>query len=196
MTGIILNIVNTVMIALVVLYACMKKKKNNETCGEIFRYFTVLSNILCALASFAAAVSAAAGGISFGVSVFKYVATCAVTVTMVTVFVFLGPSFGSLKPLLQGQELFLHLICPLIAIASYCLFDRTDMPFSFTLLGTLPVLCYGLFYMYKILYAPEAKRWEDFYTFNREGKWPISFAAMLLGALLIGIALRAASISH
>ena len=54
------------------------------------------------------------------------------------------------------------------------------------------MLLYGLFYLYKIMYAPEEKRWEDFYTFNRGGKWPISFAAMLLGGFLISIVLRAA----
>ena len=192
MAGIILNIANALMITASVIYACRKVKKNNGKLGEVFRYFTVLSNVFCALASAAAAVSAAAGGISFGVSVFKYTATCAVTVTMLTVFVFLAPTVGSLGPLIQEQDLYLHLICPSVAVATYLLFDGAAMPFSFTLIGTSPVLLYGLFYLYKIMYAPEEKRWEDFYTFNRGGKWPISFAAMLLGAFLISIVLRAA----
>ena len=192
MAGIILNIANALMITASVIYACRKVKKNNGKLGEVFRYFTVLSNVFCALASAAAAVSAAAGGISFGVSVFKYTATCAVTVTMLTVFVFLAPTVGSLGPLIQEQDLYLHLICPSLAAATYLLFDGTAMPFSFTLIGTSPVLLYGLLYLYKIMYAPEEKRWEDFYTFNRGGKWPISFAAMLLGAFLISIVLRAA----
>lgn len=192
MAGIILNIANALMITASVLHACRKVKKNNGKLGEVFRYFTVLSNVFCALASAAAAVSAAAGGISFGVSVIKYTATCAVTVTMLTVFVFLAPTVGSLAPLIQEQDLYLHLICPSLAAATYLLFDGTAMPFSFTLIGTSPVLLYGLLYLYKIMYAPEEKRWEDFYTFNRGGKWPISFAAMLLGAFLISIVLRAA----
>ncbi len=192
MLGIILNIVNTIMITAAVLYICRKVKKKNESVGVVFRFFTTLSNLLCALASAAAAVSAAAGGISFGVSVFKYVGTCAVTVTLLTVLVFLAPALGGLKPLLEEDGLFLHLLCPLTAIVTYCLYDRAAMPFSYTLLGVAPVLCYGLFYLYKVVYAPEEKRWDDFYTFNRDGKWPISFAAMLLGAFLISIALRAA----
>ena len=192
MIGIILNIANTIMITAAVLFICRKVKKKNESVGTVFRYFTTLSNVLCALASAAAAVSTAAGGISFGVSVFKYVGTCAVTVTLVTVFVFLAPALGGLKPLLEEEGLFLHLICPLIAIVSYCLFDRAAMPFSFTLLGVAPVLFYGLLYLYKVVYTAEEKRWDDFYTFNRDGKWPVSFAAMLLGAFLISVALRAA----
>ncbi len=191
MAGIILNIANALMITVSVLHACRKVKKNNGKLGEVFRYFTVLSNVFCALASLAAAVSAGTGGISFGVSVLKYAATCAVTVTMLTVFVFLAPTVGSLTPLIQEQDLYLHLICPALAAATYILYDGAAMPFSFTLLGTAPVLLYGLLYLYKIMYAPEEKRWEDFYTFNRGGKWPISFAAMLLGAFLISIVLRA-----
>lgn len=192
MIGIILNIANAVMITAAVLWACRRVRKKNESVGVLFRYFTVLSNVLCALASAAAAVSAATGGISFSVSVFKYVGTCAVTVTLLTVLAFLAPAIGGLKLLLEKQDLYLHLICPLVAIVSYCLFDRAAMPFSFTLLGVSPVFCYGLFYLYKVVYAPEGKRWDDFYTFNRDGKWPVSFAAMLLGTFLISIALRAA----
>ena len=171
MAGIILNIANALMITASVLYACRKVKKNNGKLGEVFRYFTVLSNVFC---------------------VIKYTATCAVTVTMLTVFVFLAPTVGSLAPLIREQDLYLHLICPSVAVATYLLYDGAAMPFSFTLLGTSPVLLYGLFYLYKIMYAPEKERWEDFYTFNRGGKWPISFAAMLLGAFLISAALRAA----
>ena len=33
-----------------------------------------------------------------------------------------------------------------------------------------------------VLYAPEDKRWDDFYGFNRGGRWPVSFAAMIGGA--------------
>ena len=44
----------------------------------------------------------------------------------------------------------------------------------------LPVVLYGPLYLYKIVYAPPQERWDDFYGFNKGGKWPIAFAAMLL----------------
>ena len=59
------------------------------------------------------------------------------------------------------------------------------------LLGTLPVLLYGIYYLYRVVYAPQEKRWEDFYTFNRGGKWPIAFAAMVIAAFVISVVLRA-----
>ena len=40
-----------------------------------------------------------------------------------------------------------------------------------------------------VLRAPADKRWEDFYGFNKGGKWPISLALMLLGSFLICMAL-------
>ena len=59
------------------------------------------------------------------------------------------------------------------------------------LIGILPVLLYGILYLYRILYAPPEKRWEDFYGFNRKGKWQISFAAMAAGTFLVCMALMA-----
>ena len=34
-------------------------------------------------------------------------------------------------------------------------------------------------YINRVLFAPEGRRWEDFYGFNKGGKWPLSLAAML-----------------
>ena len=55
------------------------------------------------------------------------------------------------------------------------------------LLGVLPVLLYGSLYLYKVIYAPQGKRWDDFYGFNKNGKWPVSFAAMLAGAFAVSM---------
>ena len=116
---------------------------------------------------------------------FKYTGTAAVTVTMLTVFFFLAPTMGGLKPLLMGNDLFMHLITPLMAILSFCLLEKKGMAFSTALLGMLPLVLYGGWYLYKILYAPANKRWEDFYGFNRGGKWPIAMAAMMVGGFAI-----------
>ena len=57
--------------------------------------------------------------------------------------------------------------------------------------GMLPVLLYGPWYLYKIRFAPEGKRWDDFYGFNKGGKWPISFAMMAIGTFLMCMGLMA-----
>lgn len=155
----------------------------------LFRYFTVLSNLFCAVAALAVVLCRLSGVLPLGVLLGKYVGTAAVSVTMLTVLVFLGPSFGY-RPLLSGPDLWLHLICPLMAIVSFLCWDRPPLPFAAVFLGMLPVLLYGSWYLYRVVYAPEDRRWEDFYGFNRDGKWPISFALMALGAFIISLLLR------
>ena len=154
---------------------------------KAFRFFTVQSNAFCAVA--ALMVCLAPG--QRWAWLMKYVGTAAVTVTMLTVFVFLGPSMGGVGELLRGGDLFMHLLTPLMAILSFALFERRGMGFATALWGLLPVTLYGLWYLYKIIYAPEDRRWEDFYGFNRGGRWPVAFAAMMLGAFAICMALMA-----
>ena len=145
-----------------------------------FRYFTVLSNMLCAAAAFLMCFAPS----SSWVWTLKYIGTATVTVTMLTVVLFLGPNLGY-KKLLTGTDLFMHLVTPLLAILSFFAFEKQRMTVQTALLGVLPVLLYGILYLYKVLYAPEDRRWDDFYGFNREGKWPISFAFMLAGSFAV-----------
>lgn len=148
------------------------------------RFFTILSNILCALAALAVFISPSPAALTL-----KYMGTVAVTVTMLTVLLFLGPTQGGYKALLSGGDLYLHLLGPLLAIASYCFFEKRDLSFSGALLGLLPVVAYGILYLYKVVCAPQEKRWEDFYGFNRGGKWPIAMTAMFLGTFIVCVAI-------
>ena len=153
------------------------------------RFFTLLSNLFCALAALLTAVGILLGGVSHGVWLMKYIGTAAVTVTLLTVLFFLGPNVGY-KALLSGRDLYLHLLGPLLAIVRFCFAERFyPLSFSASLLGVLPVILYGSFYLYKVVLGPEKGRWEDFYGYNKDGKWPIAFAAMVLGALAVCAAL-------
>lgn len=158
-----------------------------ENGAVAFRYFTVLSNVFCALAALAMCLAPD----QRWAWLLKYVGTAAVTVTLLTVFLFLGPAVGGVKELLKGSDLFMHLLTPLMALTSFCVFERRGLSFGTAMLGVLPVAFYGLFYLYKVILVPEHKRWEDFYGFNKSGKWPISFAAMHVGAFLISLGLMA-----
>ena len=149
-----------------------------------FRFFTVQSNCLCALAAALLCLFPGAGW----AWLLKYVGTAAVTVTMLTVLLFLGPHYGY-RELLRGGDLFMHLITPLLALVSFCGFERRGMGLLPALAGLLPVILYGALYSYKLFLAPPEKAWEDFYTFNRDGKWLISLLAMLTGTLLICLCL-------
>ena len=160
-----------------------------------FRFFTVQSNVLCAAACLLTAVFAMTGEIPEWVWLLKYAGTAAVTVTMLTVFLFLAPAVGEnwVKVLLTGSpsDLFMHVLTPVAALVSFCVFEKRGMSFGQALWGMLPVFLYGILYIRKILYVPAEKRWEDFYGFNRGGKMAVSAAGMLAGTFVICMALMA-----
>ncbi len=147
----------------------------------VLRYFTAQSNVLCAAAALAVAGLRLRGAIPVPILLLKFVATVAVLVTLLTVLLFLGPQYGYRK-LFTGPDLWLHLVCPLLALLSWLLWDRIPLSPGVALLGVLPVFLYGLLYLRKVVYQ---KEWEDFYGFNRDGKWPRSFAAMIGGTALL-----------
>ena len=158
--------------------------------ARALRFFTILSNLFCACACLAVVFCLRSGALPRWVWIVKYVGTSAVTVTLLTVMVFLGPALGY-KSQLSGAGFYYHLVGPLLAIVSFCFLERVfDLSFVLSLLGIVPVLLYGLFYLYKVVLCPEEKRWEDFYGYNKSGKWPISFAAMMVGAFVICLLLR------
>ena len=153
-----------------------------------FRYFTCQSNVLCAGSALAAAAAQLAGNVPRWVWTLKYIGTAGVTVTMLTVFLFLAPSVGKdwYTVLLKGaSNLCMHLVTPLLAILSFCLPEKRGMSFLWSLWGLLPVVVYGQHYLYRILFAPEGKKWEDFYGFNKQGKWPLAFGMMLAGTFAV-----------
>ena len=158
---------------------------------KAFCFFTCQSNVFCATAALLTAVSQLTGSLPDWIWILKYIGTAAVTVTMMTVLLFLGPVYGYEAVMKHESDLFMHLLTPLMALVSFCVFEKRGMSFGVSMLGLLPVVLYGGLYLYKTVYAPEGKRWEDFYAFNRTGKWPLSFAAMLAGSFLICLGIMA-----
>lgn len=151
---------------------------------KAFRYFTNQSNVLCAISAILMCFFPYEAWAYY----LKVIGTAAVTVTMLTVLFFLGPTYGY-KYLYKGADLFLHLITPIMALVSLCLFERRGISLTASFLGIIPVALYAPLYLYKIVYAPEEKGWEDFYGFNKGGKWQISYVLMLAGTALICVAL-------
>ena len=188
---------NTLIALLTLLIVVSFFRKDGQWVPErgkfALRFFTTLSNILCAAACLLTALAMNAGGVPEWIWTLKYIGTAAVTVTMLTVFLFLAPSIGKdwVKYLLTGSDIFMHLLTPLLALFTFCVFERQGMTFCESLWGLLPVLLYGPLYLYKILFAPPEKRWDDFYGFNKQGKWPVAFAAMVAGTFAICMALMA-----
>ena len=158
--------------------------------AEAIRYFTVQSNLLCATVSLFCAVWGLFRPEPEWLLIVKYAATCAVTVTFVTVFCYLGPRFRNWGFLLSDANLWMHLICPLIAIASLLLRSPVQFPFAVTFAGLAPIVLYGLLYVKKVILDPPARRWEDLYGFSKGVNWKLSLAAMLTLGFAVGTALR------
>ncbi|MDC7294445.1 DUF1600 domain-containing protein [Butyrivibrio sp. DSM 10294] len=176
-----------VVISAVISFSFLRKdgKWCRERAEKAFKFFTTQSNVLCAVAALCMCFFAGAQW----AFILKYIGTVAVTVTMLTVIFFLGPSMGGYQKLYVGTELWLHLINPLLALISFCTFERRSMSVGVAALGLLPVILYGILYLYNVIYAPEDKRWDDFYGFNKNGKWPIAFALMVIGTAIICVGL-------
>lgn len=154
---------------------------------KAFRYFTALSNDFCALTALVMAIAQLTNRVSMPVVLLKYLGTVSVTITLLTVFLFLGPTQGFGK-MLGGENFFMHLVCPVLAIASFCLWEKRQMSFGQALMGLIPVALYGLVYLYRVVYAPEGQRWEDFYGFYRGGRWRVTLIVMMAGALAVCVA--------
>ena len=152
----------------------------------MLRYFTTLSNLFCAAACLLTAVFRLCGGAPKAVLLLKFVGTAAVSVTCLTVVLFLAPVVYDYRKMLSGPDFWMHLACPVLAVASLLLWDRPSIPFAGALLGALPVVLYGVLYFVKVVVR---EQWEDFYGFNRSGKWYLSCAAMLLLGLLVSFLL-------
>ena len=183
-------IINSIIVVLMLVSVVLGLKKSGV--NKFFRFFTTLSNLLCAASAAAVLIAAAAHGapLPLWAVVFKYVGTCAVAVTMLTVLLFLAPVSGAWKMLLlEGVDMILHLIIPILALVSFIFFDKQPMPAPAIALGVLPVVLYGILYCRKVVFAPDEKRWDDFYGFNRSGKWYLSYVFMLLGTAAIAVLL-------
>ena len=191
---VILNLLVFLITAGLLVWLYLKVHKTMpEKFRQAFRFFTCLSNILCAAACLLTAVFAAAGEIPGWVWLLKFVGTAAVTLTMLTVFLFMAPSIGKgwAKELLTGQasDFFMHLVNPVLALVSFCVFEKRGMTFLQALPGVMPIILYGILYAYKVLHAPEGNCWNDFYGLARGGKIAVSLAGLVLGGFLVSMGL-------
>ncbi|MBQ5758473.1 MAG: hypothetical protein IIV93_08175, partial [Clostridia bacterium] len=95
---------------------------------RIFVYYTEDSNLLSLIASIVFAASAGLAlrngkdSVPSSVRTLRYVATCCLTVTFLTVTFVFAPMIGKggiRKMLLSGAMLFTHLLCPVAAVLSF-----------------------------------------------------------------------------
>ncbi|WP_024867377.1 hypothetical protein [Butyrivibrio sp. FCS014] len=177
----IINLIIIIITAILVVGFFREDGRWNPAKGKkALRYFTTQSNVLCAVSALAMCLFPDKDWAYY----LKVMGTAAVTVTMLTVLFFLGRIYGYIA-LLKGSDLFMHLITPLLAIVSLCVFERRGIGLGAAFVGIIPVALYAPLYLYNVVFAPQEKRWDDFYSFNKDGKWPIAYSLMVAGAAVI-----------
>ena len=155
------------------------------------KFFTVLSNLLAGAASLLYAVELMAvlrkkkERISPWIHNLKYGATVAVTLTFLTVLVFLGPVFG-FGSMYVGANFWFHLIIPLLSLLGFCAFDsREPLSFRSTFIAVVPMLLYGRCYLANILVngVGEGYTTNDWYGFVR---WGLPVGMGIFGIITLG----------
>lgn len=169
--------------------ANMKVRK--EKC---FEYFTVDSNILAAVASAVMIVfnimSFSKGGFTAPgwALVFKLVGSTAVGLTFIVVVTMLAPfAERGYFSLFEGTSFFMHFLTPVLAILSFVLFESgTKIGYINILFALIPTLIYAVVYFIMVLIVGEEKGgWNDFYGFNKGGKWYITAPVIIAMTALI-----------
>lgn len=157
------------------------------------KYYTVDSNILCA----AACLCCAVGGDQHWIAVLRFAGTVAVLVTMLIVIFLLVPAFG-LKAMYTGRDFILHLVAPLMAVVTFCFFEKNIRPGE-AAWGAVSVLAYGAAYLLNIRKnGMEDNDWYGFAQYGLKQKlmpvkafWWVEVVLFTLFAYLLSLGLFA-----
>lgn len=158
---------------------------------EALKFFTVDSNILMGVIAAIYAVYLGlllAGKISalpHWLHVLKMVGTVGVTLTFLTVVLFLAPFVApTFFSLFLNASLFMHFITPVLSIVVFVFFEDTgDIRLRETLWGMVPMGLYSVFYVVNALtHIVDGKvpYQYDWYAFVQGGLWQIAVSLPLM----------------
>jgi hypothetical protein len=158
-----------------------------------FCMFTVNSNILAALSSFAIIPYAIDGirkkeySLPDWVVVFMMTGTTAVALTFLVSLFILSPVKGFVL-IFTGSRFFLHGVCPILNIIAFCVFITSHkVTVKQTLFSLIPVAIYAIVYFVMVVVITEENGgWSDFYGFAT--RVPFWIPALLILPLTFGIA--------
>lgn len=161
---------------------------------EMFKFFTVDSNLLMGATSLVFSVSElsvlkrAKEKVNVKFYALKLMATVSVSITFLTVFGYLGHiAKGGIASMLTNANLFFHLLIPMISVLTFIFFEKTtELKMRYSLLGTLPTIIYAIFYLINIIIHVEDGKVSplyDWYWFVQGGLWQ----TFIVLPLMIGI---------
>ena len=157
-----------------------------------FCMFTVNSNILAALSSFAIIPYAIDGlrkkeyVLPNWVVVFMLTGTTAVALTFLVSLFILSPVKGFVL-IFTGSRFFLHGVCPILNILAFCVFVTSHkITVKQSFFALIPVAIYAIVYFVMVVLIPkELGGWDDFYGFAT--RVPIWISATVILPLTFGI---------
>lgn len=122
---------------------------------EMFKFYTVDSNILMGIISlifikYEVRFINENKKIPKKIYILKLIGTSGISLTFLTTAFFLAPQYG-LYAMYNNNNLFFHLIIPLLSIITYTLFEKHDNKYRYALYGIIPMFIYSIFYMTNIL---------------------------------------------
>lgn len=203
-----ISLVLDILISVVFLYAWLKMIFAWGDNGTIsasglrnLKYFTVLSNLLMGVASALSVVYTIRKlrqntDIPSWLTRLRLAGAAAVTLTLLVVLLFLWPVFH-IPGLYSGANLWLHLLIPLMAIASFVLGATEPISLKESIVSMVPMLIYGAWYVANnIIYGtgewPDTNDWYGFLNWGIPGAIGIGAAIFAL-TYLIGLILRKAA---
>lgn len=157
----------------------------------MLRFFTVDSNIFAGIASLILAIyeikllKGKLDEIDTKIYVLKLMSATSVGLTFIVVFAYLGPiSKGGIPSMLMNSNLFFHLIIPILSMASFVIFERTNkITFKNSLYGMLPTFLYEIYYLGNVFIHSEngvVSPIYDWYWFVQNGVWTSVIVAPMM----------------
>ena len=194
-----LELISNMLIFLLVVAAVLWIFLNQNTKAlagggiDVLKYFTVQSNILVGGASLMSFILLLRNKYTDLYKLIKFVCVAAVTLTFVTVLVYLTPLMGFLL-LVQDANSLLHIVIPVIAIIHLFLLESEfEKPnFVFTLYSMTPMFIYGIGYFINLIARNGYGDYRyDFYAFGKFGLGfgILAFFLMMLLTYAIGVGL-------
>ncbi len=166
---------------------------------ENLKYYTVLSNILAGIVAFISVIQHVQKkrkkqSVRHFLAYARMVSATAVTVTFLTIGLFLGPLYGYSK-MYRNANFFFHLVVPLLVVVDLVFFeDEKEYPFGATLAAAAFTFAYGVFYLVNIFINgigkwPESNDWYGFLNWGF-GVGVVIFAFVTIFSFAISLLLR------
>ena len=192
-----LNILLLVMVifATVSMFTGFKFMKGGDLLSiskfEMFKFFTVDSNILLGIASLVMLIfegkllKGKIDKLPTSVYVFKMAATVGVALTFFVTTFYLAPySVFNFFDFYKNANLFFHFIVPVLSIISFVFIENTNqIHFKHSLFGIVPVIIYAIYYVINVvthIVDGKVSYDYDFYGFVKGGIESIGVVALII----------------